>query len=167
MLHWPPLAYSITKYSVFSVSITSNNFTVKQKKYNYINLQSSSGINPGQMYYRYSVFFPKEKISPAHLIFPLWWPKNSPYNERKCPFDCVLDLFNISGPVIDIRGWPHDYDVVSTRRLCLSALMEVNTNVSMIHTNDYAISNKSILERVNLTNKHVTSREVLCEKKTL
>lgn len=31
VLHLPPLAYSITKYSVFSVSITSNNFTAAEK----------------------------------------------------------------------------------------------------------------------------------------
>ena len=30
--HWPPLAYSMTKYSVLSVSITSNNFTEKKER---------------------------------------------------------------------------------------------------------------------------------------
>lgn len=29
-IHLPPLAYSITKYNVFSVSITSNNFTARK-----------------------------------------------------------------------------------------------------------------------------------------
>lgn len=29
-IHLPPLAYSITKYNVFSVSMTSNNFTARK-----------------------------------------------------------------------------------------------------------------------------------------
>lgn len=45
-IHLPPLAYSITKYNVFSVSITSNNFTARKMNEREIAARSKSTAQP-------------------------------------------------------------------------------------------------------------------------
>lgn len=66
--HSPPLAYSMTKYSVLSVSITSNNFTGGEREMITTSIKTSKHARD----YSHQIWILKEHISLTSFTLTLW-----------------------------------------------------------------------------------------------